>query len=253
MIMFDKFENKYIIKGTLISESPLHIGTGTNELSPTVIDNPVIRDAKGEPFIPGSSLKGVLRCFAERIIPSIFDKKEISCCNIVNNPCLEKDFIKEIKENSKLSDEQKAELLYNKECDVCRLFGGNSFGAKITVYDGKLIDKKAYTQIRDGIAVDRDTLTAADKKKYIFETVSTDTKFSFEMTIDNLEDKHKDIIRLLLSYLESGDMKVGGRTSSGLGSVRLIDKKVYKIDKHNLKSYYIDGLKDNEESYKGDL
>lgn len=253
MSFFDKFDNKYIIIGTLVAESPLHIGAGTVELSPTSVDNPVIRDEKGNPFIPGSSLKGVLRCFAERIIPSLYDKNEIWSCNILDKPCLDNEFINSIKQDKELSDLEKAEKLYKSECDVCKLFGGNSFGSKLTINDGKLIGKKAYMKIRDGIAVDRDTLTAAHGIKYDYETVSTDTMFSFEMTIENLEDKHKEIIRLLLNYLESGDMKVGGKTSAGLGCIRLIDKKVYKIDKSNLKSFYIDGLKGNEDKFKGDL
>ena len=35
MSLLNKFENKYIIKGILKAEAPIHIGTGTEDFSPT--------------------------------------------------------------------------------------------------------------------------------------------------------------------------------------------------------------------------
>ena len=58
MMLLDKFYNKYIIKGVLLAESPIHIGSGDESYDPTQIDNAVIRDVNGNPYIPGSSLKG---------------------------------------------------------------------------------------------------------------------------------------------------------------------------------------------------
>lgn len=252
MSLLNKFNNKYIIIGTLVAETPLHIGAGTLDFSPTAVDNPVIKDEKSNPFIPGSSLKGVLRSFLERIVPAIYSKEEYSSCNIISGSCIDDNFLKNIK-SSNCSDEEKAITVYNKQCDVCKLFGGNAFASKIHIKDSKLIGDKAYTQIRDGVAIDRDTLIAANRKKYNFESVAAGTKFNFEMSIDNLEDKQKELVKILINYLENGEMKVGGKTSAGLGSIKLINTKIYKINKNNLRDYYILGLKNNEDKFKGDL
>lgn len=252
MSLLNKFENKYIIKGIISAESPLHIGTGLEDFSPTAVDNGVIRDENGNPFIPGTSLKGVLRSFMERIIPSLYSEDQYKACDIISNPCTDDDFLKSIK-NAGLSDEQSAEKIYEEECDVCRLFGGKAFASKIHISDCRLIGDKAYTQKRDGVAIDRDTLTGADGKKYDFECVASGTKFNFEMTIDNLDDEQKELVNIILGCLKNGGLQVGGKTSAGLGCIKLVDAEVFKVDRSNLKDYYLNGIENNEDKFKGDL
>jgi CRISPR/Cas system CSM-associated protein Csm3 (group 7 of RAMP superfamily) len=48
-------------------DTALHIGGG-HEAS-TITDSPVVRNVTGEPFIPGSSLKGAFRAAVERLVP----------------------------------------------------------------------------------------------------------------------------------------------------------------------------------------
>lgn len=57
---------KVIIRGRIKALSGLHIGAGSNALDIGGIDNPVIKDSAGRPYIPGSSLKGKMRCLLER-------------------------------------------------------------------------------------------------------------------------------------------------------------------------------------------
>lgn len=59
--------SRYHIIGRLVMDTALHIGGG-HEAS-TITDSPVVRDAYGEPFIPGSSLKGAFRAAVERLVP----------------------------------------------------------------------------------------------------------------------------------------------------------------------------------------
>ena len=54
------------IKGTIKLESGLHIGGGDDTMKIGGIDNQVIKDTnRGEPYIPGSSLKGKMRSLLE--------------------------------------------------------------------------------------------------------------------------------------------------------------------------------------------
>ncbi|HPE21255.1 MAG TPA: type III-A CRISPR-associated RAMP protein Csm3 [Candidatus Mcinerneyibacteriales bacterium] len=57
---------KVMIRGKIKALSGLHIGAGSNALDIGGIDNPVIKDSAGRPYIPGSSLKGKMRCLLER-------------------------------------------------------------------------------------------------------------------------------------------------------------------------------------------
>lgn len=250
MYLLNKFENKYIIKGILKAEAPIHIGTGNVDFSPTAVDNPVIRDENNNPFIPGSSLKGVIRCFMERLLKSgVFE--EYKSCNILSDPCISNDEAETIKKKYKndiRKEEKIAYEIYDNECDICRLFGGHNFASKLNILDARLVGDKAYFKERDGVCIDRDTLTAADGRKYKFEHVATGTEFNFEMTVDNLDDNHKDLLKMIINFLQEGEMKVGGKTSAGLGNVKLISKEVYCITKENMREYFITGINEENKS-----
>jgi CRISPR-associated protein Csm3 len=49
---------KLILSGDLHCETGLHIGAGKGSLEIGGADNPVVKDAFGLPYIPGSSLRG---------------------------------------------------------------------------------------------------------------------------------------------------------------------------------------------------
>ena len=61
-----KLVGKIIIKSKIEAVTGLHIGGTKETLKIGGLDNPVIRDAQGRIFIPGSSLKGKIRCLLER-------------------------------------------------------------------------------------------------------------------------------------------------------------------------------------------
>lgn len=247
MSLFNKFENRYIINGKLVAKSPIHIGVGNNDFIPTSVDAAVIKDINNKPFIPGSSLKGTIRSLLERIIATgaITYKKNnkdvgFTACNILSTPCVDDKKLKDIKKY-KLTDKDLAEAIYNEQCDVCRIFGGNGFAAKLRINDARLTEESEFkTTIRDGVAIDRDTLAAKDKAKYTFECVEPGAEFNFEMVVDNLEDKYIDFLKIIINVLESGELKVGGKTSVGLGSIELKDTKIYRVKtKEELKNYYL--------------
>src|SRR5207237_2702450 len=60
-----KLAGKLILSGDLHCETGLHIGAGKGSLEIGGADNPVVKDAFGLPYIPGSSLRGKLRSLLE--------------------------------------------------------------------------------------------------------------------------------------------------------------------------------------------
>ena len=57
-----QLKNIQILTATLTLESGLHIGAGDSEIHIGGIDNSVVKHPiSGEPYIPGSSLKGKIR------------------------------------------------------------------------------------------------------------------------------------------------------------------------------------------------
>src|SRR5450432_3489191 len=63
-----KLIGKLIIEGELQCETGLHIGAGKGSLEIGGADNPVVKDAFGMPYIPGSSLRGRLRALLENAL-----------------------------------------------------------------------------------------------------------------------------------------------------------------------------------------
>ncbi|WP_427338315.1 type III CRISPR-associated RAMP protein Csx7 [Caloranaerobacter sp. DY30410] len=246
-MFFDKFDNRYIIKGSIKALTPIHIGTGENSFDPLQVDSTVIRDENGKPYIPGSSLKGVLRSYIEVLLKSGIDSK-YKACLIVNEPCISDKFMKEIKEDINKNEDidnkdyEIAKRIYDKMCDVCKVFGSSYFASKLKIRDCKLKQDMAYVERRDGICIDRETGTALDGRKYEFEQVAAGTEFEFYMSVDNLDDEHEELLKYIINILKSGELKVGGKTSIGLGNIKLVDFEVYKITKNTLKDYITDGL-----------
>lgn len=240
-MLMDTFKNKYIVKGIMINITPIHIGIGESDFDPLQTDNTVIRDNNGMPYIPGSSLKGVLRSFIEILINSNISE-DYEACFIVNKPCLDDEKIKAIKNQYKDDDKKIAKAIYDGMCDVCKLFGGNHFASKIKIRDSKIIDDKFYIDRRDGVVIDRETGTSLDGRKYDFEQVAAGTRFDFFMSADNLEEKQKELFKIIINGLKNEDIYVGGKTSVGLGNIKLTDVEVYEITSDKLKEYLINGL-----------
>lgn len=59
--------SRYRITGRLVLDTALHVGGGRE--TSTITDSPVVKNPAGEPFIPGSSLKGAFRAAVERLAP----------------------------------------------------------------------------------------------------------------------------------------------------------------------------------------
>ncbi|SDL41887.1 CRISPR-associated protein, Csx7 family [Clostridium cochlearium] len=255
-MLLDEFHNKYVVIGTLKAKAPIHIGAGNSDFDPLQVDNTIIRDNDGNPYIPGSSIKGVLRSYMETLIQSIDypdldnPNKKLRACFIVNDPCLKNEFIEEVRRERKRRKEEEnidkeiANKIYNEMCDVCKIFGSNYFASKLKIKDCKLKDEKAYVEKRDGVVIDRETGTSLDGRKYDFEQVAAGTNFDFYMTIDNLEKKHEELFKLIVSLLKNGELKIGGKTSVGLGTVKLENYDIYKLTKENIKEYLLNGFKD---------
>ena len=262
-MLLNTFQNKIVIKGTLQAISSIHIGTGKISYSPQDIDNGIIRNViTEEPFIPGSSLKGMLRAYAEALLPSI-DERYKNACIVTENPCLrksdskviyvEKDVygkekeitttLENVKKIYKDDAKKLSEILYENACPICRIFGSQVMAAKIQINDSMLKEgSKAIIEKRDGVAIDRDSGTAANRMKYDFECVGAGAEFEFYMAFNNIEEDDKEMIDILISYLASGEAKIGGKKSVGLGEIKLENITYYKVNSDNIKEYIKNGL-----------
>jgi len=231
--VFDKFLNRYVINGDIITKSAIHIGTGNQELIPRAVDKECVKDINGYPFIPGSSLKGITRSFLERTLRAngidVCTITELCLSNLSNN--------KERKETIKTtfgnepSPEKMAEYIYTNICPVCSIFGGTNNGAKLMFRDAKLKDINYFNgfEIRNGITIDRDTNTSVPGHLYEVEVIPADTVFSFKAVAENVTQREWNYILIMLKALEEGYIEIGGMISRGFGVITLQNIKIEKI------------------------
>jgi CRISPR-associated protein Csm3 len=212
---------KYIIKGKIILETGLRIGGQELGVNIGGIDNPVIRNPlTGEPYIPGSSVKGKMRSLMERLLALPLSSNTDEEEGIRKHEC------------------------ENRECKVCRVFGstsknGNNMPSRLLVRDAfltedsktKLLNMETdlpYTEWKAENTLDRVTCKANPRN---FERIPAGAEFEFEIiyTAENENHIKEDLenIATALELLE--DDYLGGNGSRGYGKVKFsIEKVIYK-------------------------
>jgi len=225
--MFDTFKNRLEITGKLTTITALRISAGRST-EPIGSDLPVIKDALGQPLIPGSSFKGAMRSRLESFLRGIVGNNR----KLVANPAIEAEWSITSQEMNELkascNDDQTLtqEILQHTDL-VSHLFGSPWIASKFQVRDLTVLPDTWFGQYqeRDGVAIDRDTETAADGKLYDFQIVPGGTKFDFKAVVENAQEWELGLLMIGLHQFETEQIPLGGGRSRGLGVVKLdIDK-----------------------------
>ena len=234
-----EMRRKYVFIGKLELKSAMHIGGGQINLRGT--DSPIVLTPEGNPFIPGSSFKGVFRSTVEKLVGAI---PNTTTCSLFegNCPTANQENFNSRRKNGNWTEPQLAQFLDNELCDTCKLFGSPFSASKIFFSDLYVDQWAEATQVRDGVAIDRDSERAVDRLKYDYEVVSVGSTFELEIV---LEDPGCTDLRLAcvgLNEFASGMGGIGGMRSRGLGSCQIIDLIGYQLnltDIAQLRSYLV--------------
>jgi CRISPR-associated protein Csm3 len=206
---------KIIIRGQIETLTGLHIGSDKNTLDIGGMANAVIKDSQGRPYIPGSSLKGKMRCLLER--EAGIEKGEDS--NGIH-----------------------------KMGDIAKIFGigandNNDFGptrfyardAYLSKESAKMMEDKSYkfrelefdyTESKMENVIDRFTSRAVHPRT--MERVPAGAKFDFEFVYNVFDDENTSTyfnkVKLGMALLQ--DDYIGGSGSRGYGQIKFIVKDV---------------------------
>ncbi len=219
---FATFHNQLELRGTLTALTALRIGSGRS-LHPVGTDLPVVRDALGRPYIPGSSFKGALRAHVERVLRSLLDAR--GACNPLRDSerCVSPRQWEELRSLHREDDGALSAGLEERLCMACSLFGAPWRASKVQVADLSVLPESwlGRYEVRDGIGLDRDTETARDGLKYDYEVVPASTAFAAHLICLNARNWELGLLGLGLRGFLRGAILLGGATSRGLGRVRL--------------------------------
>jgi CRISPR-associated RAMP protein (TIGR02581 family) len=227
VVDFSAFHSRFQVKGRLVFQTAMRIGAGGSG-GATEQDLPVLKDLIGRPYIPGSSFKGVYRAHLERLLRGV--KPDLACVSVPRAKernaaagCLTQEDVDDLKRTFINDPETLSQEILEKSCWTCRLCGAPWLASKLMVRDMPVVEETWFERylIRDGVAIDRDTETAAGQMKYDYEAVPAQTAFGFEMIIDNATDAELGLALLGLREFEAGLVTLGGGRSRGLGQAKL--------------------------------
>lgn len=200
-------------------QGPILIKSGISTVSgPDMSFVETFRDGKYQPYLPGSSLKGVLRSHGERITNTIKDMS--ACMPFEKNGDYMFCGTKIDNEKNERKDKQKLSnaKVYYKSCPICKLFGSTSFAGRISISDAYSDNKNVQREKRDGVGIDRFTGGAADRAKFDLEPVIGGV-FKCSVYVRNFEIWQLGLIGCLMKDLKDGYIYLGSGKSRGLGKV----------------------------------
>ncbi|HEY0428568.1 MAG TPA: RAMP superfamily CRISPR-associated protein [Pyrinomonadaceae bacterium] len=202
--MARKINSRLRIYGTLQAETPLHVGGYGVDVD---TDLPLARNGKGELYVPGTSLTGVLRAwceknFGENLIKEIFGFQE--------------------------TDKNKVGTSQDK-----------SHASFVLIEDAVVtLPPNLQIEIRDGVGIDRFCGTAADKSKFDRAILPKGSQLNFEMTVEIKDSESspqiKAIFGHLLDALQKCEIRFGASKTRGLGKIKLT---TCEIKSHSLNSF----------------
>ena len=223
-----KLVNIKEIKGTITLQSGLHIGAGDTEIKIGGTDNPVVKHPHtGEPYIPGSSLKGKIRSLLE-MRSGQMGKTNGEPLGFKHLKDLKGDELEECTTIIKLfgasgADEDKYGI------GPCRA----SFADCPIAEEWKIQavnDQLALSEVKSENSIDRIRGTAGGGGPRFIERVPSGVEFSFSISLKELEE-NENLEDFLLEGMKLLEMDaLGGSGSRGYGQVKFKfdDKELQK-------------------------
>lgn len=211
------------LRGEITAVTGLHLGSGkTFDMSRS--DAPILRDPRGHAYVPGSSLRGVLRAGLEALLRAV-DRRDLGlwACDPFGAPCVSDDL-------AGIADGlARVEHVEARGCAACRVFGASGFASRVWIGDLRSLTD-SITQVRDGVGIDRDLRTARDKIKFDYELLAPGARFSLDIRTRNLAPWEHGLIAVALDLVHDGQLRLGGLGARGLGQVAVRIEEVVEAE-----------------------
>lgn len=220
--MFRKLYNQALLTGRLEPDGPLLVVQGGAAVDPMAPDLAFVRtshNGRSTVYLPGSSLKGVLRAHAERILATE-----------IGEPAAEDPFDFRSARRTAASDARRRDTsdtpaVYRLSCEADRLFGSTQIAGRLRIGDALPAEGTAEaanrTEIRYGVAINR-AKQSVQVGPFEQEAV-TSGAFEVRATLENFELWMLSLLLQALRDLHEGLVQVGHAKSRGFGTVRLRD------------------------------
>lgn len=236
--MFKRHLNELTIHFTIAPDGPILIKAGdTGAVDPTRPDMEFVRawyNGRETVYLPGSSLKGIIRSHCEKIARTVSndqhradDGREHMARRMSCNPLLDKSGHEEGGCGEKFSRlwgsrSPSAEEAMRYSCFVCQLFGNTALASHVRLSDAypaaEAMAAVNRTEERHGVAIDR-VYGSVAIGPFQFETV-TQGRFSGTLTVRNFTTAQLGLLGLTLRDLQEQRVSIGFAKSRGLGRIK---------------------------------
>lgn len=208
--MHKRLLNEAKLDFTIVPVGPILIKAGETGADPTRPDMEFVRTWRnGEQvvYLPGPSLKGVIRSHCERIARTVGEGR--SCNPVVKGKAC----------GDRFEQSDPGYEVHAGSCFICRMFGNTVLAGRVRTRDAYPIGE-VRTEERNGVAIDRVFGSVAGGALFQMEVV-TNGAFRTLITIRNFTIAQLGLLALALRDLKLGRVGVGFGKSRGLGHVTL--------------------------------
>jgi len=167
-------------------------------------------------YLPGTSIRGVIRSQAERIVRTVAPER---CCDP-----FQKEFHAPDQGCGFWQSEQKVSNseAYAKSCVICRLFGSTGQASRLHISDAELVPDTLKTGVRDHIGIDRFTGGVCKGANFQHLVLEEGTAFSCQIMVRNFELWQLGLLAYVLrdlEYWQDGFIRLGSGKTKGYGLV----------------------------------
>ncbi len=207
----------------------LRVGGEESSFMPSGVDLPIVKNKNGSPYLPGSSLKGVIRSYIERIINSLDETSEVlKKYKITKSNIEENDFQNAY--NTKGGELGQLENEFQNAGSINHVFGISGYAAPLKISDA-YSDEKILVETRTHVSIDLNTGKAKKHALITLELIPKGYKFNTTMIFDELDDELLNganaLHLLILKMFNAGlEIHIGGWKSRGYGLSKISISKI---------------------------
>ncbi len=227
--MHKKLLNEIQIDLVVKPAGPILVKSGReSSADPTILDMNFVRvnhpHLGRTVFLPGSSLKGTVRSYCEKIARTLDRTASADmalwCDPLSKDSCVGR-WPKTEEDREPLTPESK----YRMSCAICRVFGNTGMGSHIRFSDAYpptaalASEMTGTTEQRDGVAIDRISGAVA-RGPFSLETVTTG-EFHGTLRLTNFQLWQVGLLAIALRDMALGYVPMGFGKSRGLGRIDL--------------------------------
>jgi CRISPR-associated RAMP protein (TIGR02581 family) len=225
--MFKKTLNRALLELRVETRTPLLIRAGDPGLEPSP-DLACVRTRHARlgstVYIPGSSLKGVMRAAAEAAVRGESWAGVEGACDLFGDAGCGR------RVPAQLGKDPKSWEVHREHCLACRTFGSTAMKGRASIRDaypiepgaeggGEAFERANLTEGRHGVAINRVSGAAQRGALYDLEVVPPGSVFFGDIALENYQAWQLGLVVTALDELNDGFAQLGSTKSRGLGVV----------------------------------